>query len=153
MRVPRVVTALAAVSLGFAVPAQAAEGMSGAEKLRRLDIMLMVTGLRCRTSRDDFMSDYGHFTMRQMTSLNQAGAELHGELARRHGTRGAQRAFDRLNTSMANSYGQGHPWLNCRELKQVARNLADVRGRATLEEAADQLLARSGSTQLAYGKR
>jgi hypothetical protein len=58
-----------------------------------------------------------------------------------------------MSTSMANSYGQGHPWLNCGQLKQVAKNLAKVDGRATLEEAADQLLARSGSTQLAYAKR
>jgi hypothetical protein len=134
------------------MPAQAG-GTSGAEKLHRLDIMLMVTGLRCRTSRDDFMSDYGRFTARQMLSLNKAGAELRQQLAARYGARGGQRAYDRMSTSMANSYGQGHPWLNCGQLKQVAKNLAKVDGRATLEEAADQLLVRSGSTQLAYAKR
>lgn len=153
MRASRVAPALVAASLCFALPAHAGASMSGAEKLRRLDIMLMVTGLRCRTTRDNFISGYGRFASRQMVSLNRAGAELRGELTRRHGSRGGQRAFDRLNTSMANNYGLGHPWLGCRELKQVARNLANVQGRATLEEAADQLLARRGLSQVAYAKR
>ena len=54
---------------------------------------------------------------------------------------------------MANDYGAGHPWLDCHELKQVARNLAEIDGRATLEEAADQLLARTGSPQIALAQR
>ena len=153
MRVPRVAPVLAAFSLVIAPPVQAAGGMSGAEKLRKLDIMLMVTALRCRNGRDDFMSDYGRFTSRQMSSLNQAGAELRGQLAARHGASGGKRAMDRLETVMANEYGRGHPWLDCGDLKQVARNLAEVRGRPTLEEAADQLLARNGSPQIAVARR
>jgi hypothetical protein len=127
--------------------------MSGAEKLRRLDIMLMVTGLRCRMGSDNFISDYGRFTSRQMPTLNAANAQLRSELSARYGAAGAQRAVDRMSTSMANSYGAGHPWLDCHELKQVARNLAEVEGRATLEEAADQLLARTGSSQVALARR
>jgi hypothetical protein len=153
MRVSRVAPALAAASLCIAMPAHAGAPMSGAEKLRRLDIMLMVTGLRCRATHDDFISDYGRFTTRHMGTLNQANAQLRQQLAVSHGSGGAQRALDRLSTTMANNYGLGHPWLGCRELKMVARNLAAVQGRATLEEAADQLLARSGSPQFAYAKR
>jgi hypothetical protein len=122
-------------------PARAAEPMSGAEKLRRLDIMLMVTGLRCRTTTDNFTADYGQFTTNQLRDLNAANAELKADLARRFGAAGAQRALDRLSTTMANGYGRGHPWLSCGDLKMVAHNLASVRGRATLEEAADQLLS------------
>ena len=140
--------ALAALAAGLmltapvhAAPVRDAAQMSGAEKLRRLDIMLMVTGLRCRATADNFTADYGQFTTNQLRELNAAAAELKGDLARRFGAAGAQRALDRLSTTMANDYGQGHPWLGCGDLKLVAHNLASVRGRATLEEAADQLLS------------
>lgn len=144
--------ALAALAVGlmFTTPAHAAEATSGAEKLRRLDIMLMVTGLRCRTTADNFTTEYGRFTSSQLRELNTANAELKANMARRHGAAGAQRALDRLSTTMANRYGQGHPWLGCSELKMVARNLAAVRGRATLEEAADQILAESTPPRFAW---
>lgn len=141
------------VGLAVAAPAQAAGGTSGAEKVRRLDIMLMVTGLRCRTTADNFTADYGRFTSSQLRELNAANAELKSDMARRYGAAGAQRALDRLSTTMANGYGQGHPWLSCGELKVVARNLANVRGRATLEEAADQLLSDYSPPRLALAGR
>lgn len=134
--------ALVALAIGLVVtnPANAAGTMSDAEKIRRLDIMLMVTGLRCRTTPDNFQADYGRFTTNQLSTLNQANAQLRADLARRYGAAGAKRELDRLSVTMANSYGQGHPWLNCAELKMVARNLSEVRGRAALVEAANQLL-------------
>jgi hypothetical protein len=146
---------LAALTAGLVMttPAHAAGPMSGAEKLRRLDIMLMVTGLRCRTTPDNFTADYGRFTTNQLPALNAANAELKADLAREYGQAGAQRALDRLSTTMANGYGQGHPWLSCADLKVVARNLATVRGRATLEEAADQLLSNYGPTNFALAGR
>jgi hypothetical protein len=144
-------------SMLIATPAQAAGplggAMSGAEKLRRLDIMLMVTGLRCRSTTDNFTADYGRFTTSQIGDLNAAAAELKSDLARSYGAAGAQRALDRLSTVMANGYGQGHPWLGCADLKLVARNLASVHGRATLEEAADQLLADYSPPRFAWARR
>lgn len=134
-------------------PASEGLSISGAEKLLRLDIMLMVTALRCRTTRTDFTPDYHRFAARHRVSLNQAGAQLRGQLAARHGEKGGKQAFDRLSTAMANGYGGGHPWLDCAQLRQVARNLAGVEGRPTLEEAADQVLSRRGSGRLALGKR
>ncbi len=148
----RVAAALAAFSMLATVPT-AAQAMTGAEKLRRLDIMLMVTGLRCRTGADNFQADYARFTGVHLPALNAASDSLKREMATRHGAAGAVRALDRLSVTMANAYGQGHPWLNCRELKMVARNLADVRGNEALESAADQLLAESGSAQMALLRR
>lgn len=164
MRVMHAASALAAATVCLAVsacshpdvagPAQASRpaapqaqlSMSSAEKLYRLDIMLMVTSLRCRNTNNDFTADYRRFNARQLTSLNEAAAKLRDRL-------GGKAAFDRASTGMANSYGGGHPWLDCGQLKQVTRNLAQVQGKATLAEAADQLLARKGSPRLALGKR
>lgn len=142
-----------AAGLAMSNPAQAAGSVMGAEKLRRLDIMLMVTGLRCRTGADNFTADYSRFTSSQLRELNQANDELKADMARRYGAAGAQRALDRLSTTMANTYGQGHPWLSCAQLKTVAQNLSTVRGRATLEEAADQLLSSYSPQQFALATR
>lgn len=150
-RVSGVAAGMAAVAMLCSQPVLAAP-MSKAEKLRRLDIMLMVTGLRCRTTSDNFQADYGRFTTRHIAELNKASDALKTELAANHGAGGANRALDRLSVTMANAYGQGHPWLNCAQLKQVARGLADARGDAPLVAAADQLLASTGSPQFAWAR-
>ena len=147
-----VAASLAAMSMLLAVPASAG-AMSQAEKLRRLDIMLMVTGLRCRTGADNFQADYGRFTTNHIAELNAASNTLKADMARKYGAAGANRALDRFSTTMANAYGNGHPWLSCAELKSVARNLAAARGPAPLVAAADQLLAESGSPQMAFVRR
>ncbi len=147
-----VAASLAAMSMLLAAPASAG-AMSQAEKLRRLDIMLMVTGLRCRTGADNFQADYGRFTTNHITELNAASNTLKADMARKYGAAGANRALDRFSTTMANAYGNGHPWLSCAELKSVARNLAVARGPAPLVAAADQLLADSGSPQMALARR
>lgn len=150
-RISAVAAGVAAVAMLCSQPALAAP-MSKAEKLRRLDIMLMVTGLRCRTTADNFQADYGRFTTRHITELSRASDALKGELAARYGAGGASRALDRLSVTMANAYGQGHPWLNCAQLKQVARGLANVTGPEPLLAAADQLLASSGTPQFAWSR-
>mgnify|MGYP001767377575 CR=1 FL=1 len=132
------VTATTAVTAA-AAPAMASAA-SDAEKLRRLDIMLMVTGLRCRSTADNFMEDYGRFTARHMSELNNANRQLRTQFAAQYGVSGADRALDRMSVVMANEYGGGHPWLSCAELHQIAQDLSGVEGRATLVEAADQLL-------------
>ncbi len=144
-----VAAGLATALLLSSIPVSANAGMSQAEKLRRLDIMLMVTGLRCRTTPDNFQSDYGRFTTAHLGALNAASNTLKADFARRYGAVGANRALDRLSTQMANEYGQGHPWLNCGQLKLVARSLAEMRGTAPLVEAANELLDR-GPRQLAW---
>ncbi|MDE2564086.1 MAG: S-adenosyl-L-homocysteine hydrolase [Sphingomonadales bacterium] len=139
---------LSAAAMTLVLPVQA-NAATGAEKVRRLDIMLMVTGLRCRNTPDNFQPDFQRFEASHLTELNQAARTMKSDLAVRYGNAGAARALDRLSVGMANEYGQGHPWLNCAQLKTVARNLAQARGGAVLEAAADQLLADSGSPQLA----
>ncbi len=143
---------LAAASMLCAAPASAG-GLSQAEKLRKLDIMLMVTGLRCRTTASDFQRDYGRFTTAHYAELQGAALSLKAQLALQYGAAGANRALDRMSVSMANSYGQGHPWLDCGQLKQVTRALADARGQAPLVEAADELLQDEGSARLTLVRR
>ncbi len=145
-----VAAGLVACSMMIAAPASAGS-MSSAEKLRRLDIMLMVTGLRCRTGADNFQAEYGRFTTNHLAELNAASDALKVQMG--GGGRTADRALDKLSVTMANTYGQGHPWLDCGQLKQVARGLAEARGPEPLIAAADQLLESSGTPQFAWLRR
>jgi hypothetical protein len=114
---------------------------SNAENIRKLDIMLMVTSLRCRKGPDNFQPDYHNFTRTHLTTLNRAGSHLQANLTQRHGAKGAKRQLDKISVGMANSYGLGHPWLGCSELKQVTRDLTRERDLVKLSAAADDLLA------------
>ncbi len=154
----RMATCIAATGLLIAMPAQAgvmgSAGASQAEKLRKLDIMLMVTGLRCRTTESNFTADFAAFEAAHMADLNAASTAMRDSMVPRFGISGANRALDRISTSMANQYGTGHPWLNCADLKQVTRSLARMQGPQALVEAADQILSEVGSTShLAWARR
>ena len=139
---------VAAAGMVLSFPA-AAGGTGQAEKIRRLDIMLMVTGLRCRATKDNFQHEYGQFTTNHIGELNDAAHQLKAQYAVQYGPSKADRALDKLSVQMANQYGNGHPWLNCGQLKQVASTLADMRGLQPLVEAANDLLD-DGAHQMAW---
>jgi len=145
----RAATGIIAAALATATPVHAAADNS-AEQLRRLDIMLMVTGLRCRTTADNFQADFQAFESQHLAELNAAARSLRASYVARFGARGADRELDRISTTMANQYGGGHPWLGCHELKQVTRSLALAQGAEPLIAAADELLHGDGP-RLAYG--
>ena len=144
---------LLAVGLTIGGPAYANTGMSGAEKLYRLNVMLEAVGQTCRTTPDNFTAEYTSFTHSHMAELSQTKAEFRAELAARYGDAGAKIVLDRMNASLANSYAEGHPWLNCAQLKLATRNLDAVIGRETLEEAADQLIGESRPSRFADARR
>lgn len=134
----------AACALAAALPAGAANAddtTSSAANIRKLDIMLMVTSLRCRTGEHDFQADYHRFAAKHLGSLNEASRQLRRSLVARHGSKGSKRALDRIGVSMANTYGDGHPWMGCAELKQVARDLSAAPDSSLLYDAAKRLLA------------
>lgn len=142
-KIVAVAAVLAVSSLSVSAPAQAAACWGpqavNAAKLRNLDIMLMVTGLRCRMGADNFQPDYYKFSSAHQGELNAANAVLRAELGSA-GPRGAAGALDRMSTSIANAYGVGHPELGCRELKKVTRDLAATRTPGVLLAAANSLV-------------
>lgn len=129
-----------AAILATAMPAQAG-GYADAEKLRKLDIMLMVTALRCRHGADNFQRDYEKFAVKHNVALQGAARSLQSSYHSKYGAKGAKRQLDKISVSMANVYGQGHPWLECAELKQVTSGLAAHRDSSQLLVAANELLA------------
>ncbi len=134
--------AAAALSTGAMPAAAQTSGLTGgAADIRKLDIMLMVTSLRCRGGAHDFQADYNQFASKHLKKLNQASDQLRRSLAARHGAKGSKRALDRIGVSMANTYGDGHPWMDCAQLKQATRELGAAPDSAKLYEAAKRLLA------------
>lgn len=135
----------AASLVAFAVLATPATVQAGAtdqaEAVRKLDIMLMVTSLRCRRTADNFQPDYQRFSSNHLTALNAASRTLQANLVRKSGAAGAKKALDKISVGMANEYGNGHPWLGCGELKQIAKNLASDKDSAKLAATADDLLS------------
>lgn len=134
---------LAATSIVATAPAQAQSCWGpqavAAAKLRNLDIMLMVTALRCRKGADNFQPDYYAFSAAHQAELNVANGVLRAQFAG-GGGKTAERALDKMSTSIANSYGVGHPNMGCAELRQVTRHLATTRVSGALLNAADALV-------------
>ena len=134
---------LAASSLVATAPAQAQSCWGpqavAAAKLRNLDIMLMVTALRCRKGADNFQPDYYKFSAAHQAELNVANGVIRAQFAG-GGATAANRALDKMSVVIANSYGIGHPELGCRELRQVTRDLATTRASGALLSAADTLV-------------
>lgn len=134
--------AVAATLVLAPAPAQANAALEEAEKLQKLDIMLMVSSLVCRFGQDNFQSDYSRFAATHRMTLNAAGDTLQRDMIARHGPSAGKKALDRINVRMANEYGQGHPWMACAQLKSAASQLAQVNDRTTLIRAADEMLGR-----------
>lgn len=130
--------ALAVLATPVAVHAGTTEE---AENVRKLDIMLMVTSLRCRRTADNFQTDYQRFSSNHLTTLNAASRTLQANLVKKAGAAGAKKALDKISVGMANEYGNGHPWLGCGELKQITRSLASGKDSTRLASAADELLS------------
>ncbi len=70
-----------------------------------------------------------------------AATQVLDDMTQRMGRQRAMDAYDRMSTGMANTYGQGHPWLGCAELKRAAADLVEQSGRTALLASADRLLA------------
>ena len=143
-------TALAAAlsaALTIPTPALANQGISEAENIRRLDMMLMATSLRCRTTAHDFRAKYRTFSRFNMHHIKSANDRMRRNLTATYGKRGGERELDRRSVRMANRYGNGHPHMDCRALKEVAGDLARAHSQASLADAALGLL---GGPRIAF---
>ena len=146
-KVAAVLAAMSSFALGM--PAQAQTPTGEAASLRKLDIMLMVSSLRCRFGADNFQADYARFSTNQYSTMQGAYNTLNADYSARMGAAGAKKALDTISVGMANRYGQGHPWLGCSELKTMTQDLAGTADRGRLLAVADEVLQDSPPVQLA----
>ena len=121
------VAALCALALSIiAVPAQACwtSAEQDAAKVANLNMMMMVSALRCRKGPDDFLADYNRFVKNNNPVIGSQNAAVRSHFARINGNGHADAAMDKFIIGIANSYGGGHQWLGCAQLKLVAQDLS-----------------------------
>ncbi len=114
--------------------------VASAKNIRNLNIMLMVTSLRCRGSAHDFSGEYELFAQAHQANIASAHRELVREMSATYGAANSERVLDRDGVSMANRFGEGHPTLGCSELKEATLELAMNQDRFQLASMADRLL-------------
>ena len=110
------------------------------ENIRNLNIMLMVTSLRCRGGAHDFSVEYDRFATTHGENIAIAHRQLEGRMAADYGNRGIKRRMDRESVRIANRFGQGHPRLNCAQLKEATAQLAMSQDSIRLTTMANRLL-------------
>lgn len=139
------ISIVTAVSL-LSSPAQAScwnANQVEAIKLRHLDVMLMVTALRCRNSQHNYLPEYNQFVTKNRTILAKANIIIrnhyYNEMPKKH----ALNEYDRLVVTMANNYGTGHHQYNCQQLSEFAKSLSEkLNDRKMLLEMSDKLTAK-----------
>jgi hypothetical protein len=94
-------------------------------KIKHLNTMLMATALRCRNTPDDFLPHYNALVKKHNDLIGAQNVIVRLELAKTLGNVGAVARSDNLSVGYANSYGAGHPTMNCRQLKSLAIEIAD----------------------------
>jgi hypothetical protein len=113
-------------------------------KIKHLNTMLMATALRCRNTGDDFLSDYNEFVIKYNVLIGQQNGIVRAELAKTLGSNGAVAESDNLSVGYANTYGAGHPDMDCGALKDLMRGIAQGdENAATLSDLAESVILRA----------
>jgi hypothetical protein len=127
MKITRNLAAIAAAtSLLAAQPAQAcwSDRETQAASVANLNMMMMVTALRCRKGPDNFLAEYNRFVTTNNGTLGLQNAVIKSRFARMNGAQAAEGAMDRFTIGLANSYGGSSADRGCGELKLLAVDLA-----------------------------
>ncbi len=127
MKISGKAAALALAAMLIAQPAQACwtEKEQDAAKLANLNMMMMVSALRCRNGADNFLDKYNQFVRLYNPLLGSHNATIRSHFARTNGARAAEAASDRFVIGIANNYGAGHDSMDCGELRSLASTLSE----------------------------
>ena len=114
----------------FSTPVNAAcwtQTEIAAAKVRDLDTMLMVSGLRCRFQSAALLQTYNAMVVRHRAALTRANMLLQGHFSQ---AAGGTNELERYITRVANRYGAGAEDLSCESLHSIAE--AAVKETSTL---------------------
>jgi len=100
-----------------------------AAKVRDLQSMLMVAGLRCRFSSVDVLFSYNKFVNANRTAIVEVNSRLKTHFNLAYGPIEGQRSYDRFTTALANVYGAaGSGDEGCRDMEELAESAAAANG-------------------------
>jgi hypothetical protein len=116
----------AAMGILGAQPVQACwtDSEANAASIANLNMMMMVSALRCRKGADNFLAEYNRFVKSNNATLGAQNAIIKSRFARMNGAASAEGAMDRFTIGLANRYGGGTVDMGCSELKSIASDLA-----------------------------
>lgn len=111
-----------------------------AAKVRDLQTMLMVAGLRCRGTGSDVLAGYNRFVNANRGAIMVVNDQLKAHFRTAYGAVEGQRSYDRFTTALANAYGAGGSGsANCADMASLAAKAARARGSgATLAALAQE---------------
>ena len=115
----------ALIGIAFAQPAQAcwSDTEAKAASVANLNMMMMVSALRCRKGPNNFLDDYNRFVKANTSVVGSQNAIVKARFARLLGAKSADGALDRLTVGYANHYGGGHATMDCAALGELAARL------------------------------
>ncbi|MBK6706115.1 MAG: hypothetical protein IPG54_00950 [Sphingomonadales bacterium] len=137
-----IASALLGLSL-TATPAQACwtNAEQDAARIANMNQMLMVSALRCRFGKDNFLSDYNRFVRNNNDVLASQHAIIKARYARTMGQKAAFAELDRFMIALANYYGGGHGDPDCGKLEKLSGELSNGRQDAkALATIADEVV-------------
>jgi hypothetical protein len=126
MKITGKVAALALAATVVAQPAQACwtSAEANSAKVAHLNMMMMVSALRCRNGQDNFLTEYNRFVTLNNGAIGGQNAVVRSHFARTDGAKAADGAMDKFIINIANHYGGGHKSMGCAELRNVAGQMA-----------------------------
>lgn len=96
-----------------------------AAQIRDLQTMLMVAGLRCRTTGTDVLASYNRFVSLHRAAIVEVNTRLKAHFNTAYGPSEGQRSYDRFTTALANAYGAGGSGsANCEDMASLADDAA-----------------------------
>lgn len=102
-----------------------------AAKVRDLQTMLMVAGLRCRGTGSDVLAAYNRFVVTNRSAIVDVNNRLKAHFNTAYGPTEGQRSYDRFTTALANAYGAGGSGTaNCDDMIALAEDAAATQGSA-----------------------
>lgn len=109
-----------------------------AARVRDLQSMLMVAGLRCRGSGNEVLVHYNRFVNANRSAIVAMNATLKTHFDRAYGPVEGQRSYDRFTTALANAYGAGGGGSNeCGTMARLAMDAAAAGSSARLVAIAE----------------
>lgn len=127
-RMKKCASVIMLASMAIAHPAQACwtSAEEDSAKVANLNMMMMVTALRCRKGPDDFLGEYNAFVKNNNRVIGAQNSAVRSHFARIGGAGNADAAMDKFVIGLANSYGGGHPNMGCADLKRVAKDMSNA---------------------------
>ena len=110
-----------------------------AAKVRDMQTMMMVAGLRCRTTGTDVLASYNRFVVRHRAAITEVNGRLKAHFNAAYGQVEGARNYDRFTTALANAYGAGGSGAdNCADMASLADRAAAARGGLELASLAEE---------------